>query len=154
MAFFDRLTLFRAAATPGRIQKHAQWTASGERYMRKLGGLSRTALVSVDPGIQHVVLGLMDSAAPILARSFQRRLVPVAEAAFDKWPVQTGLSKSLIGLEFTVDAFGRFKASFVNRTPYALFIRQGQTVKDLVWTPGERAADMIAQEAAKDLGTQ
>lgn len=153
----QRQFIGQVASSRSAVRKRAQWEERGQRYMRGHGGVRPGQLVSVDPALQQKVLGLMAQVAPTLAAAFERHLVPVAERAWDAWPVLTGLSKSLLTLEFQVEGGGsRFRGSIRNRAPYAVFIghdryTKGAVVRDLVWGPGEAAAKEIARDADKDL---
>ncbi len=157
-AFFAKLGGFTTTRASMFERKRAQWEMSGNRYLRTYGGMRKDALVQVDPDLQRKTLALMEVAAPTLAKGYNRHLVPVAQTAFDKWPVLSGLSKSLIGLDFAVLGTGEtFRGRIRNTAPYAWLIRwthhmpYGVVVRSLIFDPGEKAADRIAADAVKDI---
>lgn len=157
-AFFAKLGGFTTTRASMFERKRAQWVLRGDKYLRHYGGMRKDALVQVDPDLQQKTLALMGVAAPAVADGVNRHLVPVAENAFERWPVLSGLSKSLIGLDFAVLGDGStFRSRIRNTAPYAWLIRwshrmpYGVVVKALIFDPGEKAADRIAAEAVKDI---
>jgi hypothetical protein len=138
----------RVTSSPAAVRKRAQWEQRGERYLRAYPTMPRGSLVQVDPRLQAQVLGMIAEVFPAVADTFTKHLVPIAERAFNEWPVKTGLSKSLLALEFGVDNPTTFRASIVARAPYTYFINRGRTVRELVFDPGEAAADAMADELA------
>lgn len=138
--------LARVNSNPAAVRKRAQWQERGDRYLRAYPTMPRGSLVQVDPRLQAQVVGMIAEVYPSVADSFTRHLVPVAEHAFNEWPVKTGLSKSLLALEFGVDSPTVFRGSIVARAPYTYFIYRGRTARDLVFDPGARAADAMADE--------
>lgn len=121
-------------------RKEALWSSRGERYMRATGQAHN--LVRVPPELQQDVLAIMAQTAPALAGAFDRHLAPLAQEAFDKWPESTGLSKSLLSLEYTVRG-NTFTGGVYSRAPYTMFIRQSKK------TPEERAKAKARGEAIR-----
>ena len=115
----------QVGANPAAVRKKALWQERGERYMRKHNVPSH-AMVSPDPSVQLEILGLIEEAFPAVAEAFNRELVPVAKKAFDDWPKDTGVSKSMLGLEFAVEGSEgtMLRGTLFNRAWYAMFITQ------------------------------
>lgn len=97
--------------------------------------------------------------APALAVAYDRHLRPIAINAFNRWPVKSGLSKSLLTVEYRQDNHG-FWATVKNEAPYAGFIKfprkkkpPGATTVYRHWVkePVKRAIPLIAQEAKEEL---
>jgi hypothetical protein len=159
VSFFNEQATFLETirSSKAAVQKRAQWESRGDRYLKRYGGMRQGQLVTVDPRLQEQVLRWMSHAAPALAEAYNLYLVPIAERAWEAWPMKTGLSKSLLSLEFAIEHGGAgFRGSIRNRAPYAAFIgptgdQKGETVRRLVWDPAEQAAKQMAEHAAADL---
>ena len=157
MSFFvDRETLLETGATvpssPSQVAARAAWKTAG--LTRTIRG-RRTDAIQVDgSALQATLDAFLRAVGPAVADSINRHFVPVAMAAFDQWPApppgppkRTGLSKSLLALEISISADGtELAAALVDRAPYALFIRRGATVRELIWNPGRDAAEPIADD--------
>lgn len=141
-----------AAGATTKFQRVAVWHMGLRRLEKPI--VDKRLLIQVDPALTQKVIELMESVAPAMADAFNRHLVPVADNAFNQWPVLSGFSKSLLGLEFIVSPDGlSFTGAITNRAPYSLFIRSPlQVVRGLVWDPGAIAADRIAEDAAEAIG--
>ena len=125
--FFDRQREFTPRKSA--VKKEAVWRQRGSRYLRNTKRPFRKSdLVRSDPDLNQKILTLITRAYPLIASSFDRHLGRVAVKAFDAWPQETGLSKSLLDLEYTTtdETLG---GSLVCRAPYAYFIREGQQGK-------------------------
>ena len=85
-------------------------------------------LVQPDPEVNEKILALITRAYPLIADSFNRHLGTLAVRMFDDWPVLSGLSKSLLDLEYDVTDT-TLGGSVVCRAPYAYFIREAQQGK-------------------------
>lgn len=157
-AFYADLAGFTSARAGTMSRQRARWTLRGNKYLRNYGGMKKDALVQVDPDLQVHVLSLIEQIAPSLATAYDRHLGAAAQAAFRAWPVKSGLSKSLLALEYTTRGRG---ATFIghvrNRAPYAWFIRYsgggkfGEVVERLVFEPGRKAAEAIGRDAGAGL---
>jgi hypothetical protein len=143
--------LARVSSSSSQVRKRAQWEKSGERYLRSYPTMPRGSLITVDPAIRRMSAELIEQAFPAIAAAFNRHLVPVAERAFGEWPVLTGLSKSLLSLDFVYDEDTTISGTIRCTAPYTFFIYKGKAARDLVFTPGERAADQMARELADNL---
>lgn len=147
--FIPRDTMF--GSSPSQVEGKAVWNNDGAELLGAIRGATGAA-VSVDPGIQKMILTIMASAAPAVANAINADLVPVAQRAFSAWPVKSGLSKSLLSLEIGIGGDGKsIEASIINRAPYAGFIDKGRLVRRLVFQPAEEAADAMVDRILKDL---
>lgn len=156
--FYADLAGFAKERAGSIARQRAAWKLRGDRYLRNYGGLRKDALVQVDPALSLHVLGLIEQIAPSLSRSYDRHLGDVAKSAFRDWPVRSGLSKSLLGLEYTTRGGGTtFIGRVVNRAPYSWFIRYsgqgryGEVATDLVFEPGQRAASRILDDVGQGM---
>lgn len=148
-AFVDRGQGGTISSSESQVGAKARWAS---RETPPNLAMNRGALVQVDRGLQAVVADLMHRVNPAAAEAFNRHLGPVAGAAFQRWPVDTGLSKSLLTLEYGLSADGAtLTGSLVNRAPYALFIRRGYTVRNFIWDPGARAANEMERDIGDEL---
>jgi hypothetical protein len=112
----------------------------------------RSQLITVDPSIDGMTERLMRKPAPILAAAYTRRLVPVAQNAYDRWPVVTNLSRSLLAVRWTADE-GTLQFQLEAGADYSSAIRDGETVEQLLRRPVLLAAQQIAADTAKGLGS-
>lgn len=113
-------------------------------------------LIQTRRDLSDQIRALAESVAPATTAAFDRHLLPVAEAAFDNWPVRSGLSKTLIEFNWTTSGDGlEFGATLTNSAPYSWFITSPQkegrssVVRELIFTPGEKAAVLIAEEIGR-----
>ena len=109
-------------------------------------------LITVASDVGGMTDRLMRKAAPILADAFTRRLVPVAQAAYDRWPVVTNLSRSLLVVGWTTDD-DTLRFEIEAGAEYASAIRDGETVEQLLRRPVLLAAQQIAADTAKGIGS-
>jgi hypothetical protein len=151
-AFFESV-----ASSRTQVIKRAAWESRGAFYLRGTR-IKATQMVQVDTDVQRMAFNFVKDAYPRIADAFNEFFVPVAVSAFRDWPVKTGLSKSLLALEFD-NSGDQFTGSIVNRAPYAVFINNNdrsrvpsQNYKGLVFEPGEKAAEQMAEAIADILG--
>lgn len=134
------------------VMKRARWEKRGDYYLRG-STVPRGSLVQVDTDVQRMAFNWITQVRPDIAESVNRHMVPVAENAFNMWPVKTGLSKSLLALTFGISPNGdEFTTNIINRAPYAFYINKSRDVRELIFKPGEIAADQMAREILGDLG--
>lgn len=86
-----------------------------------------------------------------LVRAMDRRLRDVFySTTLRKWPVKTGKSKSL--LVYTAPTVrtstGEIEAGIDSPASYTWYINQGSTAKQLIFQPGEAAAEKILTDTA------
>jgi len=102
-------------------RKAERWNTRGKHYLRNTG-LKQHHLVRVDPQLSKDVLSMVQHVAPALSRAFDDNLAPLALRAAEQWPADTGLSRSMISLEYTARG-SRFTGGIYARAPYTIFIR-------------------------------
>jgi len=153
--FFDAQEAFIASVDSRRtaVIKRARWKNAGASYLAGRGRrFDAQSLVTVDTNVQKLALQWIDGVHPVTADVFNRFLVPVPAKAFDRWPVDTGLSKSLLALSFSVgDNNETFTGTVTCRAPYAYYINKGRDVEDLIFQPGKAASEKMARALADDL---
>ncbi len=138
------------SSSRGQIADRAQWMTSAAGLLSPLAN-TRDA-IKVTESVNRVSAELIERAGPVVAAAINRWLVPVAQIAFDKWPVRTGLSKSQLSLNIEVAADGlSISAQLMNTAPYAAGIRDGETARELIFEPGLEAARRMAQDIAAGL---
>lgn len=103
------------------VRKMAQWAGRGGFYLRKTG--LKADIITVDSKLQADMIRWIEQLAPALGEAMDAHLAPLAQEAFDAWPVESGLSKSLVNLEYGVEG-GVFFGAITCRAPYTTFIRQ------------------------------
>ena len=141
-----------AGLSKGAIDKQLRWQARGSHYLRGRR-LKNTGMVRVDPAISEMVLQEMNLMTPAVAIAYEEELVPVAQAALDEWPVQTGLSRSLVALEFKQEG-DIFTAELRNDAPYAAFIKSPDSVAQrLIFRAGEAAAERIVERILRQISS-
>jgi hypothetical protein len=113
-------------------RKEAQWTQRGSKYLRGRPDLQARASVAVrvDPKLYRDVLAFLDQIAPDIVTAFDEQLGALAMTAWKAWPVDSGLSRSMIALEYRTDG-DKFVGSITNLTPYVFFIK-GQPHRELL----------------------
>ncbi len=121
---------------------------------------SPTPLLSAGPpnndSIQFDVASLNEATANLLARprpavaaAINRRLAPVALAAFEAWPVFSGTSKA--GLFYRVEIGPSNESITVHMGGSAVHtndIKDGQTAKILLIDPALEGADLMAVDVS------
>jgi hypothetical protein len=145
--FLTRQQMLVSALGKGAIEKRAHWEGRAERYF----GRSTTvkSWVMPDPTLQARMLERANRVAPLLARSIERHLVPVALMAQRDWPVKTGLSRSLLTFELIDRGADKFAARLANPIAYANLIDGGSVADELVFRPAHVAAERVAADMAK-----
>lgn len=138
---------------PAMSHKEELWKNRGASYLRGRGDLAKwfkadnhTAfMVRVDPKLARDILAFVDSINPAIVQVFDEHLGKLAFDAWREWPVASGLSKSLIGLEYAIDGDDRFVGQIVNTAPYVFFIKGGPHRKLLDVPAGPTAIRMATQ---------
>lgn len=128
--------------------KEARWRTNAKKYMKHYRTLP-DQLIRVDVELQRDLLQMMEAAAPKLVAAFDRHLPALAFKAWRNWPVSSGLSRSLVGLEYSLQG-EYFVGSVRSAAPYTVFIKD-QPHRTLIDEPGKAIAERIALEAIDDL---
>lgn len=136
---------------PSRTLERAteKWKSNGERYLARYGGVRKMtarddARLVVDPRLDELIRDILDDVAPELAKGFDINFSQVMRDAFAAWPVYSGLSKSLLYLEYDQISDSTFKATMGSAAPYTVFIQDGPAYK-LIRQPGIEAAKYVAE---------
>ena len=137
-------------------RKEATWQSRGAHYLRGRSDLKKwfkasdgTAfMVRVDPKLARDILNFVEQLNPSIVRAFDEHLGHLAFNAWRDWPVRTGLSKSLIGLEYMLNGEERFVGQIVVTAPYVFFI-EGSPHRALLEKPAggvglRMATDILA----------
>jgi hypothetical protein len=152
--FFSRLEAQQETVRASRssVSKRARWESRGARYLRGSGrSVAGDGWIFTDPTLQRRLADMMAIAAPGFAAALNKHFVPVAERAFDAWPVDSGLSKASLSLEYTFQGDDTMSATLRNTAPYAGFINRGEQAQQLIILPGEFAAIEMAEELAASI---
>jgi len=142
----------QVGTAPRMARKQARWDTRGGRYLRgqRVGASARGSLIRVDPHLSRAVLDQMDRVGPLLVAAIDRRLGARAIKAFNAWPVDTGLSKSLLDLNYQVLG-NQLVATLSSRAPYTVFIK-GQPHRRLIDRPSRAMVDGIVRDLGDELG--
>lgn len=137
--------------------KRARWEKRAQFYMRS-ARTKATQMIEIDTDVQRMAFNFVQQTYPKIADAFNTYLAPVALDAFNKWAVETGLSKSLLGFQYS-QAGDYLTGTIFNGAPYAIYIWNNpkardpaQSYKGLIFEPGEKAAELMAVSIADTLG--
>jgi hypothetical protein len=154
--FVERQSASLSALNRRGIRKATRWTVNGRRYVRNFR-VPPGSLIVPDPAGVQPMIDLLEAVCPAFTRAVDRQLVPAAMASRAQWPVDTGLSKSLLYLTYEQGpgaAPGRsgsvYVAKFGSGAPYTWFINRSASARRLIFAPGTRAAMTIARELFAD----
>ena len=138
------------SSSRSQVGERADWKTPGKGAFRPVR--EQKEGIVLGSSINRLIEKQIGKAGPVVAAAINKHLAPVAERAFDRWPIQTGTSKSLLFLQIEVAPGGKsISAKIVNLAPYAAGIRRGTTAQDLIFGPGTEAAQMIARDISKGL---
>ena len=87
---------------------------------------------------------IVDEINPAIVAAMDTHVAKLAFEAWREWPVQSGLSKSLIGLEYRADG-DSFTGAVTNTTPYVFFIK-GSPHRALLESPAAVVAFRIVRD--------
>lgn len=136
---------------PALDHKEMTWRSRGAKYLEGRedlakwfkGGDGESFMVRTDPKLASDLLAFVREINPTVAAVFDDTLGKLAFDAWREWPVSSGLSKSLISLEYTIDG-DRLVGTISNSTPYVFFIKGGPHRKLLEAPAGPAALRMAA----------
>jgi len=141
------------ASDPRASTDAARRIAAGWRQAEELGLTSKLhrgaaqagTWAALDPELYDIVADYVDAVAPALGAAINRRFVPYAEAAIDRWPVRSGLSRSLLIASLGQGRPGEIVARLADGAPYALLIRWKTARLRLGWkSASTRARGVLA----------
>ena len=149
-----RLALLRsgtqAPSSRAQVGTVVRWRSRARMPTRRRP--SSDQLITVDDSVEDVTRRLLRKPAPALARAFTKRLVPIAQNAYDRWPVATNLSRSLLSVGWEADET-TLRFGIRSDADYSTAIHDGRTVDELLRRPVLQAAAQIAADVAKDIGS-
>ena len=96
------------------------------------------------------MIDILEAVAPAYTRAVDRELVPVAKQARAAWPVDTGLSRSLIFLSYESRDDRQYAAKLGSAAPYVWYIQKSAAARRLIFAPGTAAAFKIADRLFSD----
>tara|TARA_R110000851_G_scaffold189404_2_gene339659 strand:- start:1139 stop:1711 length:573 start_codon:yes stop_codon:yes gene_type:complete len=166
-SFFNRVA---TSADPYLRTKYRDWVAlsrqperASKRYSVISGRLSRlpasgakAAQIRVDPAFRQNILAIAGTAGPIVTKEIDKTMASLAFFAWRKWPTDTGFSKAMLSLEYTVLNKDVLQASLRSNAWYSFYIKSRQNGlggrqpwRILIFDP---APDKV-QEAAEQIAT-
>lgn len=147
--FVSREVMPTYSSSDAQVSARARWSTGGRRFSAKSPGGD---MIKIDDAVNRITAKLIARVGPAVSRAINTHLAPVAQRAFDDWPVRTGLSKSQLLFAVTVAGDRRsISATIVNRAPYAWAILRGRVVRDLIFRPGREASVEMQRDIATDL---
>ena len=115
----------RYRPNPAAVRREAKWIEQASRYKSTRRKVKDGHRIKVDPHLAEKTAKAIAKTCPIIAQPFNDNKGPLALKAFKEWPVETGLSKSLIALDYSNLPQGRgIKGTIKCTAPYAYFIRE------------------------------
>lgn len=138
--------------------KEARWKSKGAKYMISRKPVPNT-MIRVDPKLMELVIEPIEAVVPALSNAYDKHLGGLARLAFRDWPVYTGLSKSLLALEYSQPTTSTFQGSVVSRAPYTYYIgtkgkkiQMKQPHRQLIDKPSRAVVDAIGRDTIDVLG--
>ena len=162
--FVERQSASLSALSDRGINKSRRWRLNGKRYVRAFK-TPPGSLIVPDPADVQPMIDLLEAVCPAFTRAVDRYLVPAAMSSRAAWPVDTGLSRSLLYLTYqegggplstrtgghiSADPALTYVATFGSGAPYTYFIYRSVTARQLIFEPGTAAAFKIADELFAD----
>jgi hypothetical protein len=136
-----------------RITRKAQrWQERGDRYMRGRN-VPRDQSIRPPADLNQMMAAHIERAYPAVADAIQRYFLPVAWRAVERWPVDTGLSRSMLSLDFFASD-SEYGVRLANRAPYVWYIgrarrqKGGHTVVRAVLDAGDSGQEKQRKIAA------
>ena len=105
------------------VRKRASWEARLAKPRVKGRSIPKDALVQYDPRLQMKFAKSIAEACPLIGKPFNDTLGKVAIRAFREWPVDSGLSKSLLALDYKYED-DEMRGIVKCTAPYAYMIRE------------------------------
>lgn len=142
----------RIHAAVSLARQETKWAANTGRYLRGYTGVTKE-FVKVDRRLAEDAAAWIAEIQPVVIQEMDRYLGRIAMDAFGRWPVSSGLSKSMLDLSFEVrgeDLVGRVSSL----APYDLFIKSGgrRPSRELIAKPGKAAVLEFGKAVLDKLG--
>jgi hypothetical protein len=129
------------------IERLKRFEAYGFKPKTTLSAI-QDAMIVADADMQEGIYDLMAEVAPKVHAAFRDEMIPLAEDVLAKWPVRTGLSRSLITLRLSVDG-GIARYTIRSAAPYTTFIRFGRNSTPTGYQRGTNAWEALATDPLK-----
>ena len=105
------------------VKRRADWKARLAKPQVRGGRKARPDdLVKVDSKLQYKIARAIGEACPMISEPFNDTLGELALNAFKWWPVETGMSKSMLALEYKYES-NEMRGILKNTAPYAYMIK-------------------------------
>ena len=141
---------FVISSSESQVDKTAVWITPAIGFFQPVRPTGDA--ISVDNSVNEVTAELIARGGPVVAAAINRHFIPIAVDAFDRWPEVTGFSKSQLSVEIEIAPDNlSIDAKILNAAPYASDIRNGRTVKELIFDPGLEAERLMAEDIAAGL---
>jgi len=145
-----------ASAIPERIRAQAASAGIAGRWIARINKFGfphkkhiNPSWVQIDPALMEKFIELAGAAHPAIVEAYDKYLGNLANTAFIRWPVYSGLSKSMLALEYSIES-GNFVGSFGSTAPYTFYIGKYHKPPPhlhLIARPGKSAAQKIGEQA-------
>ena len=119
--FFEQQRQYRPDKSA--VKRHAEWKARLAKPRIKGGRKAKPGdLVKVDSRLQEKFARAIGETCPMISEPFNETLGELALNAFRWWPVETGMSKSMLALEYKYES-NEMRGILRNTAPYAYMIK-------------------------------
>ena len=124
--------------------KKARWKLQTKSYMRYAPTGAYKNWMSIDADFSRTLMSILTGLADGLADAADQQFAAVMMAAFQKWPVSSGLSKSMLDISYTDDGNGHLVAMLSSTAQYTIYIKNKPHVA-YIKRPGIEAGKLVAQ---------
>jgi hypothetical protein len=111
--------------------------------------VNQKGLIRMGAGLSKTLFDLVQTLDANLSKGYDEHMGELALSAFDRWPVQSGLSKAMLELSYT-SAGGKFIGTINSRAPYTRYIKK-RPVK-LYQDEGYQTTVKIANDTLNSIG--
>jgi len=130
------------------------WKTKAGFYLRERASLAKRAqTIQYEADwaqLTETIRTVAEQIAPALAKAYDQQLGDLMIEALQKWPVKTGLSKSLLVLSYSNNGKDRFVGSVGSTAPYTFFIA-GHPHRKLIEDKAPKVVEEILEQAAVEL---
>ena len=111
------------------------------------------AMVAVNAASQAAYFETMGKVAPLVQQAYADKVLPFAQDVVDRWPADTGLSRSLITLTFTLNN-GIPRGQLRSAAPYTTFIEWGRQKTPAGYAPGSNVWTSLVSRRGRKLADE
>ena len=111
----------RLSRAPERASK--RYRVISGRLSRLPRSGERAVQIRMDPSFRQSILEMAGAAAPIVTTELDKTMASMAFNAWRKWPVDTGFSKAMLSLEYTVTSPDVVMAQLRSNAWYSFYIK-------------------------------